>query len=242
MIARKPLLLILPLVVLAAAPASARGHWGSGWGSGFGDPFGRGYGDPFGDRRGPARLNSSASDSREGRVDSDTFVAQDARGLLGHGKIAVVPAPGGTANPSDEAAYEAAMIDQLVKAGYDTASPDPAGGQVVELRIVRDTLVPEEQKRKPVSGEASVGVSNYGTSYGLAVGIDLSKPKKALISTRLEARIKDRANGATLWEGHATIGTRQGDSRWNDQAIATRLAAALFGNFPKGSTLVASEG
>ncbi len=235
MIVRRPLPLVLPLIVLAAAlapaTANARGYWGSGFG---GDPFRRGYGDPFGDRWGPPRLNSGP-DSREGKVDSDTFVSDGALAQLGKGKIAIVAAPGTTADASDEAAYEAALIDQLVKAGYDTASPDPAGGQVVELRIVRDTLVPAEQKRKPVSGEASIGVSNYGTSYGLAVGVDLTKPKKALLSTRLEARIKDRASGATLWEGHAVIDTRDGDDRWNEQAIATRLAAALFDGFPTGA-------
>ncbi len=231
MIVRRPLLLVLPLLVLAAASASTAANARGYWGSAFGGPFGRGYGDPFGDRWDQPRLNSGP-DSREGKVDADTFVSQGALAQLGHGKIAIVAAPGTTADASDEAAYEAALIDQLVKAGYDTASPDPAGGQVVELRIVRDTLVPEEQKRKPVSGEASIGVSNYGTSYGLAIGVDLSKPRKALLSTRLEAQIKDRASGATLWEGHASIDTRDGDDRWNEQAIATRLAAALFDGFP----------
>ena len=86
--------------------------------------------------------------------------------------------------------------------------------------------------RKPVSGEMAVGVSNRGTMMGLGINIDLTKPKGALVSTRLEARIKDRTSGAVLWEGRADILTRQGDARWSDQKIAERLAAALFEGFP----------
>lgn len=132
----------------------------------------------------------------------------------------------------DRAVYEAAVIDQLVKAGYDTTKPDPQGGQIAELKIVRDVLVPQEAKRKPVSGEMTIGASNYGTYTGMAIGVDLSKPKKALVSTRLEARVRDRATGKPLWEGRAEIATREGDSKWTDQAIATRLAQALFDRFP----------
>jgi hypothetical protein len=77
-----------------------------------------------------------------------------------------------------------------------------------------------------------VGVSNRGSYQALAIGVDLSKPRKALLSTRLEARIRDRASGAVLWEGRADIATRAGDPKWTDQAIATKLAAALFSGFP----------
>jgi hypothetical protein len=219
-----PLLLV---AALAATPAFARspGMWGPSWG------------DPFPDRWGPTAARSGP-DSREGKIDADSFVAQDARAQLGHGAVAIVAAPGGTESASDEAAYEAAIVDQLVKAGYDTARPDPAGGQVVEIKILRDTLVPEEQKRKPVSGETSVTVSNRGTAYGMALALDFTKPRKALLSTRLDAQIKDRTTGATLWEGHASIATREGDSHWSEQAIAVRLAAALFDSFPNASTAV----
>ncbi|HNJ48934.1 MAG TPA: DUF4136 domain-containing protein, partial [Novosphingobium sp.] len=54
----------------------------------------------------------------------------------------------------------------------------------------------------------------------------------ALISTRLEARVRDRASGKVLWEGRAQIVTRDGDERWGDQQVAARLAQALFDGFP----------
>ncbi|HWJ70070.1 MAG TPA: hypothetical protein VNS79_08495 [Sphingobium sp.] len=213
----------------AAAPALAQPGWGRpGWGqSGWGSSI-----------RGGSRLGSARNldDSREGRVDAAHFVADDADGALGHGPIALVaPQEQGSndiSTGSERAYYEAAVIDQLVTAGYNTTTPDPDGGQVAEVRIIRETLVPPEGKRKPVSGEVMVGASNRGTMTGMAIGIDLSKPKKALVSTRLEARLRDRVTGKPLWEGHAEIVTRDGDSHWTDQAIATRLATALFTHFP----------
>ena len=233
MVIRRPLVSLVLLAALTAAPALARP--GGMWGPGFGyDGFG---GDRFGNRWDAPRANSGP-DSREGKVDAESFVAQDGRAQLGHGAVSVTSAPGDTLTAVDGSAYEAAIIDQLVKAGYDTAKPDPAGGQLVELKFLRDTVVPEEAKRKPVSGEASIGISNRGTAYGMAIAVDMTKPKKALLSTRLDAQIRDRVTGATLWEGHATVYTRDGDSRWSEQGIATRLAAALFDNFPNGSTTV----
>lgn len=229
---------LTPLIfVIAAIASAAPAHAQPGWGrSGWDRP---GWDGPGWDRPGwggsSLRGANNVSDSREGRVDAVHFVADDAGDALGHGPIALV-APAETGSDdlpgSERAYYEAAVIDQLVNAGYDTTRPDPDGGQVAEVRIVRETLVPPEGKRKPVSGAVTVGASNRGTMTGLALGIDLSKPKKALVSTRLEARLRDRATGKPLWEGRAEIATREGDTHWTDQAIATRLATALFTHFP----------
>ncbi len=87
--------------------------WGSSF-DGWGSSFDR---DPFGDRLRAPRGNTS--DSREGKVDAERFAAKDAAPRLGHGRIAVVSMPGSTASGSDEATYEAALLDQLAKAGYD---------------------------------------------------------------------------------------------------------------------------
>jgi len=223
------------LVLLGASPLLARpglrgGMWGSPvWDDGFGPGL-----TAWPDHR----FSGPAHDDREGKVDADTFVANDAGDALGHGAVTVTTLPGSTPDAGDQAAYEAALVDQLVKAGYDTTLAKPDGGQRAEIRIVRDVLVPEEQKKKPVSGEMSVGVdSRGGSSVGMAIAIDARKPLKALISTRLEVRIVDKATDKALWEGHAQIATREGDSHWNEQAIAGRLAAALFEHFPKSSTV-----
>ena len=215
---------LIALTVASTASAQNRGWDRPGWGNSRWDS--------------PRAPRQSGPDDREGKVDVASFVAEgDAAGALGSGTIAVELEPQTTPMDVPAAAYEAAVIDQMVHAGYDTSGPPGAESQVVELRLTRDELTPPETKRNPVSGEMAVGVSNRGTSTALGLNLDFSKPRKALLSTRLEARIRDKASGAVLWEGRATIATRDGDDKWGDQAIATKLAEALFRRFPASDAL-----
>ena len=219
-------LALIAMAVALPAPAEAQANWGGqGRGGGWGEP---GWG---------GASHAPVVASNEGRVEVDRFLADGAGPALGHGAVAVIAAPGGTADARDEATYEAAVIDQLAKAGYDTATPNPTGGQITEITVTRDVAVPEEPKRNPVSGEMSVGVSNRGSMMGLGVNVDLTKPTKALSATRLALVIRDRASGKALWEGRASVTTRDEDPHWTQQAIATRLAASLFEHFPAGSAV-----
>lgn len=235
-------------LALAPLPSLARpGGWGGGYGS-YGGGYGGGWGDPL--ARSTAR--SRSGDSREGRVEVSRFIVQDASvDLLGHGPVAVTSLAGSTGDgtvrnelpggalggvpdylaQNARAPFEAAVIDRLVAVGYDTIHADPSGGQLAELSVSREVLVPAEIKRNPVSGTAAMEVGTRGSAYGLAVNVDMTKPRTALLSTRLDARIKDRASGKILWEGHSTIATREGDDKWTDGAIADRLAEALFDDF-----------
>ncbi len=215
---RRPLLIVAMIIATAASPVLAwPGGPGSDWGSGF---HGSGWN---GDGR--------SDDSREGKVSVDRFVAPDAQPALSQTHIAVTATPGGTGGERIDAIFEAAVVDQLAKAGYDTINSDPKGGLVTEVRTARDVVVPEESRHRPVSGEVEAGASNRGSLFGLGLSINLSKPRKALINTRLETRILDRASGKVLWEGRADIVTREGNARWTDTAIAARLAGALFEHF-----------
>ena len=229
----------LALLALAAAtPAMAqRGQWDRpGWGSsGWGSP-GLGSSGWGGSRLGRDRDIRRSSDSREGKVEVSTFAASgDAAQALGKGVIRVETAKDSLPDETMKSAYEAAVIDQLVTAGYNTTPRADAQGQLVELRISRDILVPAEGKRNPVSGEMEVGVSNRGSMMGMGINIDLSKPRTALLTTRLEAKITDKVSGEVLWEGRADVATRDGDDDWTNQAIATKLAQALFREFPDGA-------
>jgi hypothetical protein len=232
-VSRRVSLAAIALIGLAAAsPALARpGGWG-------GSRWDR---DPFSQRdmqrSGPSRPVQDRS--REGRVQVDRFVGEgDAASLLGHGTIAVTSqAPNSGQDdewvgPGGRAAFEAAVVDSLAHAGYRTDAPAVAAGQTVELRIARAVLVPAEAKRSPVSGEAAMEVGNRGSAYGLALNVDLTKPLPALLSTRMEARIRDRASGRLLWEGRAEVATREGSETWTEAKIASKLAEALFDGFP----------
>jgi hypothetical protein len=217
---RRTILATAALATLAA-PALARpggpGWGGPGWGGGMGW-----------DSRSSLR-DRQPSGPAEGKVEVTRFVAEDGDlTLLGKGAASVAPMAGAT---SDKV-FEAAVENSLVGIGYRTDVTADQSATLVEVRVSHDTVVPEEAPHKPVSGEMEVGVSNRGSMMGLGLNIDLSKPKKALVGTRLEARIKDKASGKVLWEGRADIVTRDGSDKWTDSAIAAKLSQALFDRFP----------
>ena len=220
--------LVLAAIAASALPASARpGGWV--------EP---GWGERPSERAPSWSDHSSRTDSREGRIQVSRFVAEGAAAnALGHGPIVVSSESADTnfAAPADRAVFEAAVIDQLVHAGYDTAMQNPDGGQIAELRVTRQVLVPAEAPRKPVSGEAAMEVGNRGTAYGMAIAVDMTKPLPALVSTRLEARIRDRATNKVLWEGRAEVAAREGDAHWSNATIASKLSEALFDKFPHAS-------
>lgn len=232
---RRSLLAVLVLTAAVSAPAMARP-------GGFGAP---GWGDPmWGPRDDWQRSRNSGP--AEGKVEVTRFTADDvAPGVLGSGVVSVGASPAaGEMSEFELKTYEAAVIDSLAAAGYQTAAPAGAAGQTVELRVSHDVVVPEEGPKKPVSGAMEVGVNSRGGSMmGMALNVDLSKPRKALVSTRLEARILDKASGKVLWEGRADIVTREGSDKWTDSAIAERLSRALFEGFPgkSGETKVSSR-
>lgn len=232
-------LAVVLLTASLAAPAVARpgGMGGPGWG----DSWDRG--SAWDRSAGRARQPSGPA---EGKVEVTRFVTDDpgAAEALGHGAVTVAANPsGGGIGDLELRVYEAAVADRLAGVGYQTATTVDSAGQIAELRVTHDTVVPEEAPHKPVSGEMSMGVSNRGSMMGMGLAIDLTKPKKALVGTRLEARIKDKASGKVLWEGRADVVTRDGDNRWDDAAIAAKLASALFERFPgaSGETRTASR-
>lgn len=227
----RPALIQITLVATLALSGTALMAQRGGWDDG---PR---WHDAAGWRGGPSR----SVEQGEGLVQVSRFRADgDAALALAHGSISVVAMPAASdddaVGPAPDqrfnATFEAAVEDRLVHSGYDAATITPTSGQIAEVRVIRIEAQPPEAPRKPVSGEVSMGVSNRGTSMGVGIMIDGSRPRGAIISTRLEARIRDRASGQVLWEGRAEMLTREGDRRWSDQAIADKLSAGLFDGFP----------
>lgn len=132
---------------------------------------------------------------------------------------------------SEDESFRAAVAEQLGKVGY-TMPGATSGAQSAEVSVQHALVQPPEPPHSPVAGGLAVGGGNRGSGVGVAIALDFSKPLKALIATRLEARIRDSATKEILWEGHAEVLTREGDRHWTTQALASRLAAALFKGFP----------
>lgn len=214
---------------LAALASTGAASAQSGWGAPYTGPMfppDSGYRPGYGTR-----------DPREGKIESASFVASSTNvSRLGHGLISLASSDGSAASGPDEGTFESALIDQLAKAGYRTDVEPRGSGQSIEFVVSHDVVQPPEPPHNPIGGDVAVGVGSHGWGgVGLGLNIDLSKPLKALVATRLQARIRDSATHELLWEGRAQVLTRDGDKRWTAQAIATRLTAALFKGFPKPS-------
>ena len=248
-------LLMIP-VLLIGGTVCAQPFPGGGWGH-------RGLDNSAWDETGSIAAQGGAEPSR--RVDVATFRSPDAADRLGKGRIVMTAPPSAplvvanadgdapqsalpstvlpSTTPPDEGkipVYEAAVTDRLAAAGYDIAhAQDP--DQTVELTISRDVVAPDEAPHKPVSGEMSIGVGNRGMRYGMAVAVDLSRPKKAIVATRLDVRIRDARTRRVLWEGHAEGQARLTDNGDDDTRMATRLAHALFAGFPDAAVVAVAH-
>jgi hypothetical protein len=247
---RRPSLRFLALLAPAAAalalPMAAQAQGWGGYGGGFGGPWGGAWSGPGGGYDGARR----ASPEPSSKIDVTSYRSADAMALLGKGKIVIagVDAPAedleqGADEPTPDKlpVYEAAVVDALVGHGYDTQTATDAG-QIAQVAVSHQVVVPEEQKRSPVSGAMSTTVSNRGSAVSLGVALDFTKPAKAIVSTRMDVRIRDKASGRVLWEGHAEGMAREGEGGLDDGKMAARLAKALFARFPEGQVVVADAG
>jgi hypothetical protein len=227
----KRLALVAAAIGVTALPCSSGAQ--AGWGAPYVGPLHMGplppgydYAPSYG-ARGP----------REGKIDTATFLASNGNvGQLGHGSIVLAANTGNTAGGQYDGAFESALIDQLGKAGYRTDVQPSGGAQTIEFIVSHDIVQPPEPRHSPIGGGVAVGAGSRGWGgVGVGIDIDLSKPLKALVATRLQARIRDSSTNELLWEGRAQVVTRDGDKRWTPQSIATRMTAALFKGFPKPS-------
>lgn len=218
------------LLACAANPVLAQGMPGEGrWGGGGG------WQDAGPDPRYPSARQTTQPSKK---IDVTAYRAADAEALLGKGRIVVsrMASDAGDNEDGKLPVYEAAVIDELARRGYDTATAlDP--GQIAEIGVSHSVAVPEEAPHKKVSGAMSTTVSNRGSGFGLALAVDLTKPAKAIISTRLDLRIRDKATGRVLWEGHAEGEAREEDGGINNSQMAARLATALLKQFPDGQVV-----
>ncbi len=226
--------LLLAAVLLSASAGSAMAQGMPGE-----RPFGGGSWHDHGGEDGyDPRLGGRQTAQPSKKIDVTAYRAADAEALLGKGRIVVSREPGDPGDDSDGKlpVYEAAVIDELARRGYDTATAqDP--GQIAEIGVRHSEVMPEEAPHKKVSGEMSTTISNHGSGFGMALAIDLSKPAKAIIGTRLDLRIRDKATGRVLWEGHAEGEAREGDGGLDNGAMAARLASALLKKFPDGQVV-----
>ena len=158
---------------------------------------------------------------------------------LGPGWVEVVPAAGFDARSIETRASLEAVAREMAAQGLAASAPQPSVGRIAEVRLTRDA-VPGSERRSGSSVSIGIGGGSGGgwhrgggsVGVGLGIGFPLGgkSQRSGDVASELAVTIRDKATGASLWEGRSSLRTSQRDAARPE--TAARLAHALFVGFP----------
>ena len=147
----------------------------------------------------------------------------------GNGSFVVEVAGESAADRSLSASpYVAAVTREMQRVGYR----NPAGTSdiVAEIRFGATMIRPD--RPSPVSVGVGGSTGSYGSGIGLGVGITLGGGSAAQLQTSLSVRIIRRSDQLVIWEGTAVQSAKAGSPAAQPAIAASKLAEALFKDFP----------
>ena len=124
--------------------------------------------------------------------------------------------------------YVAAVTREMQRVGYRNQAG--TSDIVAEIRFGARMIRPE--RRSPVSVGVGGSTGSYGSSIGLGVGINLGGGSAALLQTSMAVRIIRRSDRLVIWEGRAVQSAKAGSPAAQPAIAASKLAEALFKDFP----------
>lgn len=150
------------------------------------------------------------------------------------GTVAVEPVAGTnvSADSLEFRTYAGAVQRQLSGLGY--VQGQPATSLYVARINVRNGTREAIAQGSPVSigiGGGTGGFRGGGVGLGASFGLGGNRSRDVLM-TELSVQMRRRSDGSVAWEGRATGEARQGTPEASPEAVAERLAAALFQEFP----------
>lgn len=153
---------------------------------------------------------------------------------IARGEIAVEPFITEDPASPEFRTYADAVGRQLARLGW-TVVDAPGRSEQVALVGIEQGSYRTPPSRSPVSVGVGGGTGGYGSGVGVGVGVGFNlgggKSHK-LTGTTLQVRIKRRSDGTVFWEGHSDAEARADRPEGQPNAIADRLAEALFRDFP----------
>lgn len=165
-----------------------------------------------------------------GPVEVTRFLAPERAAQLGEGRIFVESAPGAASEGLALAPYKAAVAGELRRIGYNESAREEAD-QLAQVSVEHYVL-DSGGRRNPVSVGVGGSVGSYGSGVGLGIGINLGGGPKPRLGTQLAVTIRDKASGASIWEGRAQFQPPENSPLARGQANAQTVASALFREFP----------
>jgi hypothetical protein len=123
--------------------------------------------------------------------------------------------------------YLAAVAREMQRVGYHNQAGK--SDVVAEIRFGATTIRPD--RRSPVSVGVGGSTGTYGSGVGLGLGINLGGSATQL-QTTLAVRIIRRSDQLVIWEGTAVQAAKVGSPAAQPGIAASKLAEALFKDFP----------
>ena len=139
------------------------------------------------------------------------------------------------AKPSDALSlspYLAAVAREMQRAGYR----ERLDNSDVIAEVTVNARKAEAAQRSPVSVGVGGSAGSYGSGVGLGLGLDISAlGNKDRVETTLSVRLLRRADSLVIWEGSAVQSAGARSPAAQPGIAASKLAAALFADFPGDS-------
>lgn len=131
--------------------------------------------------------------------------------------------------------YLAAVAREMQRVGYG----EKITGSDVIAEVAVDVVRSREQRRSPVSVGVGGSTGSYGSGVGMGVGIDLGGNNAERVTTTLRVRLLRRSDSLVIWEGRASQSADAKSPAAQPGVAASKLAAALFEDFPgeSGATI-----
>lgn len=167
-----------------------------------------------------------------GPVEVTRFHAPEMLARIGQGSVFVESAPGQDGASLALAPYKAAVARELVRLGYRESSRETAD-QIAQVRLEQFIAGEDSPRRSPVSVGLGGSAGSYGSGLGLGIGINLggNRSREQQV-TNLGLMIRDKATGATYWEGRAQFSVSPDSPLASSDANAQAVASALLQEFP----------
>ncbi len=146
------------------------------------------------------------------------------------GGFAIEAAPGVDAKTLEFGTYSAAVTRELMRLGFK-AEGQPAYRVLVSYERTERSVA----RRSPVT--IGIGGGSFGSHVGLGIGTSfgVGGGTKGIVLTRMAVQLKRASDSAVLWEGRAHTESPSNAPAAQPGLAASKLATALFQDFPGDS-------
>ncbi len=124
--------------------------------------------------------------------------------------------------------YLAAVAREMQRIGYR----DNTGNSDVIAEVRFGATLVRLDRRAPVSVGVGGSTGSYGSGVGVSFGFNLGNGTAAQLQSSLAVRIVRRSDQVVIWEGTAVQFAKAGSPAAQPGIAASKLAEALFKDFP----------